>query len=741
MPWRTRSRAAVIVAESLRLAPDPPFATLPRGVAAPAAVAAAIARALAPPVAHDPPPAFLRPAQRVCFARALAALRRFNAALVAEPVGSGKTWIALALAQATGAPVVAIVPASLTEQWGQAARRAGVQLAIQTHEQWSRRPRPLPPGLVVIDESHRFRHPTIRRYLALAPALIGRAGVLLTATPAINSLTDVAHQLLLFARDDALAGAGVTSLLGCLDRGAAPAQLADLIIAGTTVEGRPRDRERGVPATAEEERLSREALVRLDRLRLSDDPGVRALLAGGFAAALASSPAALHAALQRYRALLLQSRDAVQAGQRLGRHELRRLLGPDAEQTVLWGVLAWPGGGAELLPEDLPAVEDCLAWAAGVGPARDPKIGRLRAVVASGERAIVFAGARATVDHVRRALNPLSRIAWCTGAAAGIGNSRMPRPEVLAWFAPAGPEHPLGPTVLVTTDVAAEGLDLQRAQRVVHYDLPWTAVRMDQRAGRAVRLGSLHAIVEVVTLLPPPALESRLQLVQRLARKRPLPGRVGLGRTPEPAWLWRASLADRWRAVSPEPGVAVVEGEEEAAMVAVRLDAGGQPLTTFVLTRCGRGGWTASDHGVVDALLRGAQRSEARSDPDEAHQVVESARRHIRTAVLGASGALWRVRPFTAITRPGLFRVRQVAADAVRRRDRAALALADRAIAFLRRGHTAGERLLAAELGGAQPARMAELLAGLPAPDPLPEPVQARIVGVIVARQPPTPPP
>jgi superfamily II DNA/RNA helicase len=43
--------------------------------------------------------------------------------------------------------------------------------------------------------------------------------------------------------------------------------------------------------------------------------------------------------------------------------------------------------------------------------------------------------------------------------------------------------------VLVATDAAGEGINLQRAHLMVNYDLPWSPNRLEQRFGRIHRLG------------------------------------------------------------------------------------------------------------------------------------------------------------------------------------------------------------------------------------------------------------
>src|SRR6185369_12139938 len=43
--------------------------------------------------------------------------------------------------------------------------------------------------------------------------------------------------------------------------------------------------------------------------------------------------------------------------------------------------------------------------------------------------------------------------------------------------------------VLVATDAACEGINLQRAHLMVNYDLPWNPNRLEQRFGRIHRIG------------------------------------------------------------------------------------------------------------------------------------------------------------------------------------------------------------------------------------------------------------
>jgi superfamily II DNA/RNA helicase len=50
-------------------------------------------------------------------------------------------------------------------------------------------------------------------------------------------------------------------------------------------------------------------------------------------------------------------------------------------------------------------------------------------------------------------------------------------------------EHDPDVKVLLATDAAGEGINLQRAHLMVNYDLPWNPNRLEQRFGRIHRIG------------------------------------------------------------------------------------------------------------------------------------------------------------------------------------------------------------------------------------------------------------
>ena len=73
--------------------------------------------------------------------------------------------------------------------------------------------------------------------------------------------------------------------------------------------------------------------------------------------------------------------------------------------------------------------------------------------------------------------------------------------------------------ILVSTDVLAEGVNLQQARNIINYDLPWNPMRLVQRHGRIDRIGSKHNRVFMRTIFPADRLDKLLLLEERIARK------------------------------------------------------------------------------------------------------------------------------------------------------------------------------------------------------------------------------
>jgi superfamily II DNA or RNA helicase len=730
------ARAPRIVAESLVGVANPLLTGLAAGPCASGAeVARALVRSLTPPEADACPPPWLLPGQVRSFRRALAALERYGGALLADPVGSGKTYVALAIAAAMERrpPTACLVPAALAAQWRAVAARLGVPVLIGSHQQASRGRLPTGTGgLVIIDESHHFRNPLTRRYGRAAPWLLGRPVLLLSATPVVNRMADLSHQLLLGVRDDALLADGVVSLRAALAAGA-DASLGHLVIEEPVYAGpRPGRSSLVSSPTAEEDAAAARALARLARLELSRHPPTAALVRGVLQRAVASSPAALAGALRRYRKLLLHARDACRTGRALSRAELRAFVGELDDQIVLWELCAETGGGIELALDDLDALDGMVEEATAAAAAVDAKAERLRALVADGRPTLIFVTRRETVRHLRDRLGPPA-VAWCTGERAGLGPAPAPRAAVLDWFR----EGAAPPRCLVVTDVAAEGLDLRRAARVVHYDLPWTPMRLEQREGRAVRLGSTHELIEVVRFLPPPALDAALGLNERLERKAALPARAGLGAGGARLWRWRSELADRLGQGPELRGTAVVRGGAATGLLAgFELLARGAGRVEILAATLGwldsSGRWSEDEATVATRVLEAARCGHPGLAPARVRVALDRLASPIRERLALTNARRWTAGDPDPSARRLAARLAESIREAARMRDERALTRLERALAFTAGGHTAGEAMLVRRLADASDGELASWTARLPAPTPRWDAIEVRLTGLVL---------
>ena len=73
--------------------------------------------------------------------------------------------------------------------------------------------------------------------------------------------------------------------------------------------------------------------------------------------------------------------------------------------------------------------------------------------------------------------------------------------------------------ILVTTDILSEGLNLQDGNIVVSYDLHWNPVRLIQRIGRVDRVSTEHDAIHTYNFFPERKLEAKLGLEKRLTRR------------------------------------------------------------------------------------------------------------------------------------------------------------------------------------------------------------------------------
>ena len=478
--------------------------------------------------------------------RALELLATRRGVLLADDVGLGKSFVA-AEVMSRFEEVDLVVPAALVAQWRETLSAFGARARLLTHDGIVSDPffAEARERVVVVDEAHAFRNPRTQRYAALARRTTGARVLLVTATPICNGLGDLEALLRLIARDDLLLDVGIPSIdvaFATRDRELIAAIVGALVIR--------RDRT-VLPASLQFGELERR-VVRHPVLNATGIDELQFPLVGGSAILrrflwrrLESSEAALIESLRRQRRFYDRALAAIAAGRTLPKRDYRAAFAHEADRDAFQEVLFWdlfaPQGDA-----DPRAIRDEVARIdVLIQCARDaPRTKRdLLLELLTGEPALIFTGSSATARDLHEAIR-----------GSGLVTSReRSRDAVLAAFRKGRMN------VVVSTDMSAEGLNLQRAATVIHYDIPWNPVKLDQRNGRAHRIGQQREVVKAIYFLP----ETReTRIVETVARKTRVRRRL-LGPPASPAADARASRPRPCRRDA---------GTSAAGTAAVRID-------------------------------------------------------------------------------------------------------------------------------------------------------------------------
>lgn len=396
--------------------------------------------------------------------------------------------------------------------------------------------RSVPWDLVVLDEAHRLRNvyrSSARMARAVVGAVGGRPKLLLTATPLQNSLLEL-YGLVSIADPhvfgdeetfrDRFTGAKVDVARRNVELKERLAPLCTRTLRKqvleyirftrripVTQEFSPSDEEQELYDLVSEY-LRRDSLVALPVQQ-------RALMTLVLRKLLASSSFAIAATLERMVA-------------RLERDPCAPLeLGDDFEElddvADEWdGVDALavqhPGSAADALRVELEELREYARRARGIG--QNAKGAALLSVLdialrqavslGAGRKAVVFTESRRTQEYLVRLLeengyagevvvmnggnaDPGSRAifeAWKERHGGDGARSGARSADVKAAIVEEFRDRA---TILVATESAAEGVNLQFASLVVNFDLPWNPQRVEQRIGRCHRYGQKHDVVVV----------------------------------------------------------------------------------------------------------------------------------------------------------------------------------------------------------------------------------------------------
>ena len=213
----------------------------------------------------------------------------------------------------------------------------------------------------------------------------------------------------------------------------------------------------------------------------------KALFPWTLAKAYLSSPAALAESIKQRRNKL----DRADRDQRKELQALTTLDGLNAKST------AEPAGKFSALVKRLGEI--------GVGPG-------------AAMRAVVFAERVATLTWLRDHLPSATGLSADNIAMLHGGLSDVEQQEIVDSF-----KLETSPIrVLVTGDVASEGVNLHaQCHHLIHYDIPWSLIRIEQRNGRIDRYGQKHPPVISSLILEPsdPQFSGDLRVLARLLQR------------------------------------------------------------------------------------------------------------------------------------------------------------------------------------------------------------------------------
>lgn len=183
------------------------------------------------------------------------------------------------------------------------------------------------------------------------------------------------------------------------------------------------------------------------------------------------------------------------------------------------------------LQQDADRLGEMAAELESLGDQPDPKIDALQTVLADtpSQKVAIFTAFRDTAAYLKGRIESDPKLLggrlWTV--VIGSETDADARTRELERFCPEsvngepGFRPPGGEVdVLLSTDVLSEGQNLQQAQAVVSFDMPWNPQRVVQRNGRVIRLRSPHAEAHLYTLLPEQGdLDRLLQLEAKLQAK------------------------------------------------------------------------------------------------------------------------------------------------------------------------------------------------------------------------------
>jgi len=235
---------------------------------------------------------------------------------------------------------------------------------------------------------------------------------------------------------------------------------------------------------------------------------------------VSSSPLALQRSLERRRKGLQRVAQRYSYDVELPAEDVPEALDiddlPEADNAA--GVPAGFPDDPAAARQELAQVERLLEQVRALG-ARDSKRDKffdvLQSVTDDGRPVLVFTGYWDTLDYLREALVSVygTSIGCYSGGGGAVWDGTQWKPVTKDAITRALSRGQL--RILICTDAASEGLNLQAAGALINYDLPWNPSRIEQRIGRIDRIGQRYPVVRVVNMFLKDSVDDRVYTLLR----------------------------------------------------------------------------------------------------------------------------------------------------------------------------------------------------------------------------------
>jgi len=496
-------------------------------------------------------------------------LKKFNGVFISDVPGLGKTYIGSALLshlETEGKSAIVISPPRLVEYWQEVLADLGVARAkvfssgeldeVLDNEKYLKR------KVVLVDESHHFRNPDIQRYKDLAKICEGKEVILLSATPQNLSIWDIYWQIKLFSPYETnhnfrIYPVELKKFFEACDRGNANIEdlITQLFIRRTRSDINEYYPDEGInfPERKGPYRIDysidkvypkglyqelKELINKLTYARYNlgkyakheeFDPdefqrltvawvNLQRLVKINLYRRLESSIQAFRDSVDIHLKRHNKFKDILEKEHKVWIGEIDELeRGEEIEWIEEENYYDEEKFDAERLKEDLEndikifqEMQDLLK---DITAQDDDKLQKLIEILdkepIKGKKIIIFSAFESTVRYIFNNIkDKFQKVDYICGGEKILIKIKK--------FAPKANRVKIKPEeeiqILVTTEVLAEGLNLQDGQVVINYELHWNPVRIIQRIGRIDRISSQHDEIYVYNFFPETLAEKEIKI-------------------------------------------------------------------------------------------------------------------------------------------------------------------------------------------------------------------------------------